>query len=62
MKAYWKSEELQFGGANGITKGWQKTLNNYKRGYPNKATMGKLTFQIKDMTWHSRKVVSLTGS
>ena len=29
MKAYWKSEELQFGGANGITKGWQHTLENY---------------------------------
>ncbi len=62
MKAYWNSEELQFGGANGITNGWQHTLDNYKRGYPDKATMGKLTFQIKDMTRHSRKVVSLTGS
>ena len=62
MNAYWKSEELQFGGANGITKGWQQTLNNYKRGYPDKVTMGKLTFQISDMTRHSRKVVSLTGS
>jgi ketosteroid isomerase-like protein len=62
MQAYWKSEDLQFGGANGITKGWQHTLENYKRGYPDKATMGELTFQIKDMTRHSRKVVSLTGS
>ena len=62
MNAYWNSEELQFGGANGITKGWQQTLDNYKRGYPDKATMGKLTFQIKDMTRHSKKVVSLTGS
>ena len=62
MDAYWKSEDLQFGGANGITKGWQKTLENYKKGYPDKASMGKLTFRVKDITWHSRKVVSLTGS
>lgn len=62
MTAYWNSEELQFGGANGITKGWQQTLDNYKRGYPDKASMGKLTFVIKDMTQHSKTVVSLTGS
>jgi len=62
MNAYWKSDELQFGGASDITKGWQETLDNYKKGYPDKATMGKLTFQVKDMTRHSKKVVSLTGS
>jgi ketosteroid isomerase-like protein len=62
MTAYWNSEELQFGGANGITKGWQQTLDNYKKGYPDQASMGKLTFEIKDMTRHSKTVVSLTGS
>ena len=62
MDAYWPSEDLQFGGANGITKGWQKTLENYKKGYPDQASMGKLTFGVKDITRHSRKVVSLTGS
>jgi len=62
MKAYWNSEELQFGGATGITRGWQQTLENYKRGYPDKETMGRLSFQIKDMTQQSKDVVSLTGS
>ncbi len=62
MEAYWNSEELQFGGANGITRGWKQTLDQYKKGYPDRTAMGKLTFQIKDMTKHSRKVVSLTGS
>jgi len=62
MEAYWKSDELQFGGANGITKGWQETLERYKTGYPDRASMGKLSFQIKDMTRHSEEVVSLTGS
>lgn len=62
MEAYWKSEDLQFGGANGITKGWKNTLERYKSGYPDKATMGKLNFQIKDMSRHSEEVISLTGS
>jgi len=62
MQAYWKSDELQFGGASGITKGWQQTLDNYKKGYPDQASMGRLSFKIVDMTQHSEDVVSLTGS
>ncbi|MEO1260615.1 MAG: DUF4440 domain-containing protein [Bacteroidota bacterium] len=62
MQTYWQSDQLQFGGASGITRGWQGTLDGYKKRYPDKATMGQLTFVIKDMTRHSRKVVSLTGS
>ena len=62
MKAYWNSEKLQFGRSTGITKGWQQTLDNYNIRYPDRATMGTLTFQIKDITKHSRNVVSLTGS
>ena len=62
MQVYWKSDQLQFGGASGITRGWQQTLEGYKKRYPDKKAMGKLTFEIKDMTQHSRKVVSLTGS
>lgn len=62
MEAYWKSDDLQFGGASGITRGWQATLDGYKKRYPDQATMGKLTFEVKDLTKHSRKVVSLTGS
>ena len=62
MEAYWNSDDLQFGGANGITKGWRETLEKYKSGYPDRASMGKLSFQIKDMTRQSEGVVSLTGS
>ena len=62
MKAYWKSEELQFGGANGITRGWQKTLERYRKAYPDKESMGKLSFHIKDISQQSEDVISLTGS
>ena|ERR1043165_2844775 len=46
MSAYWKSDSLKFIGSKGITYGWQNTLDNYKKSYPDKATMGELKFEI----------------
>ncbi len=46
MEGYWKSDQLVFIGSSGITYGWQKTLDNYKKSYPDKSAMGKLTFDI----------------
>ncbi|WP_339633620.1 nuclear transport factor 2 family protein [Bizionia echini] len=46
MQGYWKSDSLKFYGSNGITKGWQKTLDNYKKGYPSKDYIGKLQFTL----------------
>ncbi len=46
MSGYWKNENLKFIGKNGITYGWQKTLDNYKKNYPDKDAMGFLTFDI----------------
>jgi ketosteroid isomerase-like protein len=50
MQGYWNSEELKFYGANGLTKGWQQTLDNYKKSYPTKAESGILNFSIKDIS------------
>ena len=49
MKGYWKSDSLMFIGKSGITYGWQKTLDNYKKGYPDTAAMGKLDFEYIEM-------------
>jgi ketosteroid isomerase-like protein len=46
MKGYWKSDSLCFIGKSGVTYGWQNTLNNYQKGYPDTAAMGKLKFDI----------------
>jgi ketosteroid isomerase-like protein len=35
-----------FIGKSGVTYGWKNTLNNYKKGYPDAAAMGQLTFTI----------------
>jgi ketosteroid isomerase-like protein len=46
MKGYWNNDSLLFVGKNGPTYGYQKTLSNYKKSYPDAAAMGKLSFEI----------------
>lgn len=46
MLSYWNNDSLKFIGKNGIQYGWKNTLENYKKSYPDKATMGELTFSI----------------
>ena len=46
MQGYWHSDSLLFVGKSGPKYGWQTTLDNYKKGYPDKAAMGQLTFDI----------------
>lgn len=49
MQGYWQSDSLLFVGKNGIKYGWQTTLENYKKSYPDKSTMGKLSFIIEKL-------------
>lgn len=46
MKGYWNSDSLMFVGANGITYGWQETLDNYKERYPSSDHTGELDFDV----------------
>jgi len=46
MGTYWQDDSVMFIGKSGVTYGWQNTLNNYKKGYPDTAAMGKLDFNI----------------
>ena len=46
MQTYWKSDSLMFIGKNGVKWGWKATLDNYKKGYPDTAAMGQLSFDI----------------
>ena len=49
MQGYWESDSLMFVGKSGVTYGYQKTLNNYKKSYPDTAAMGKLSFTILEI-------------
>jgi hypothetical protein len=44
MLGYRKSDDTEFVGANGITRGWQAVLERYKKSYPDGKAMGHLSF------------------
>lgn len=43
MIGYWHNDSLMFIGKKGLTFGYNATLENYKKSYPDTAYMGKLT-------------------
>ena len=49
MDTYWQSDSLMFIGKSGVTYGWQPTLDNYNKSYPDTAAMGKLDFNILEV-------------
>lgn len=48
MKGYWQNDSLLFIGKAGVTYGWQKTMDNYKKNYPDNSAMGNLTFNLSE--------------
>lgn len=61
MQTYWKSDSLMFIGKSGVTRGWQNTWNNYKKGYPDTAAMGKLFFDIVEVKKLSQDYYFVVG-
>lgn len=46
MVGYWQSDSLLFIGKSGPKYGYTTTLENYKKNYPDAATMGQLQFDL----------------
>lgn len=61
MQGYWQSDSLMFIGKSGVTYGWQQTLENYKKGYPDTAAMGKLDFEYIEIKRLSAIYFFVTG-
>ncbi|GAA4386641.1 nuclear transport factor 2 family protein [Hymenobacter koreensis] len=61
MAGYWQSDSLLFIGKNGPTYGWQRTLDNYRRNYPDAAAMGQLTFSELRVTPLSPDAAHVVG-
>jgi ketosteroid isomerase-like protein len=61
MHGYWENDSLMFIGKSGVTYGWQNTLNNYKKGYPDTAAMGKLLFNIISVQKLSKEYYTVVG-
>ena len=71
MAGYWRSDSLVFIGRKGPTYGWQPTLANYQKSYPDAAAMGQLDFSGLRVTlltptaaqvvghWHLARPVAL---
>jgi ketosteroid isomerase-like protein len=73
METYWKNDSLVFIGKAGPAYGWQKTLDNYKKRYPDTAAMGKLHFDLLQLrplpgnyyfvigNWHLQRTIGDIG-
>ena len=61
MRGYWNSDKLVFVSSR-VTRGWQPTLENYKRSYPTKEAMGSLTFSDLEVTVLSNDAAVVLGS
>ncbi len=61
MVGYLHTDSLMFIGKKGLTYGYQVTLENYKKGYPDKAGMGTLHFDIKKMKPLGRRFYFVVG-
>lgn len=59
---YWQSEKLTFVSGTKVTRGWQQTLDNYKKGYDSRAKMGILTFSDLEITLLGKDAAVVLGS
>jgi ketosteroid isomerase-like protein len=72
MQGYWESDSLMFIGKS-VSKGYQKTLDNYKKDYPDTAAMGHLDFEFVEFRklspeyyfvigkWHLKRSIGDVG-
>jgi ketosteroid isomerase-like protein len=62
MTGYWKSDKLVFVSTGKVTRGWQPTLDNYKKGYDTRAKMGVLKFSDLEFFVVSKDAAIVLGS
>lgn len=61
MQGYWKNDSVRFVSGNGVSHGWSAMLERYRRGYPDKARMGRLRFEDVEVSVHSAGSASVFG-
>lgn len=61
MDAYWRSDSLTFVGKAGITYGYKATLASYKKRYPDRASMGRLDFDLLQLDFPAPDVAYVIG-
>lgn len=61
MEGYWRSDSLMFIGGNGITYGFDNTLQCYQKVYPDRTAMGTLAFNIVSLERLSPDAYHMVG-
>jgi ketosteroid isomerase-like protein len=61
MRGYWNSDKLVFVGST-VTRGWQPTLDRYKKTYDSREKMGALTFSDLEIEVLSKNAAVVLGS
>ena len=61
MAGYWKSDKTTFLSSSGVSRGWQALLERYKNGYPDKKTMGTLSFSDLEINMLGRNAAFIIG-
>jgi ketosteroid isomerase-like protein len=61
MRGYWNSDKLIFVSGDNVTRGWQPTLDRYKKSYDTQAKMGTLTFSDLEINMISKDAAVVLG-
>jgi ketosteroid isomerase-like protein len=61
MQAYWKSDKTAYVGPDGIQRGWRSVLDRYRRTYPYRKAMGKITYSNLKITMLSPDAAMALG-
>lgn len=62
MQGYWNSPQMTFVSGDNVTKGWQPTLERYKKSYDTRAKMGVLTFSGLEINLISKDSAVVLGN
>lgn len=62
MRGYWNSPDLVFVSGGNVTRGWQPTVNRYKKNYDSRAKMGTLAFSDLEIEVLSKDAAIVLGS
>ncbi len=62
MQGYWNSPQLVFVSGTNVTRGWQPTVDRYKKSYDSREKMGSLTFSDLEIEVLSKDAAVVLGS
>jgi ketosteroid isomerase-like protein len=62
MLGYWNSADLVFASGDDVTRGWQPTLDRYKKNYDSREKMGTLRFSDLRVNVLSKNAAVVLGS